>query len=133
MYKGPLNSLVIRMSTCILPNSHAQSTHEANRNQMKNLLCHIISLDILTPPFSDKVINQFSKFLTTECTFNQDIFIGYDQSIVGKHLVRDHMLTNKLKPHNVQVISNLKAALSLHVKNTKSHSRQRGLRRRNRQ
>ena len=26
----PLNSLVVRMSTCILPNSLAQSTHEAN-------------------------------------------------------------------------------------------------------
>ena len=75
----PLNSLVVRMSTCILPNSIAQSTHEVNRNQMKNLLRHIISLDILTPSFSDKVINQFSKFFTTECTFNRDIFIGYDR------------------------------------------------------
>ena len=75
-----LNSLVVRMSTCILPNSLAESTHEANRNQMKNLLRHIISLDILTPPFSEKVISQFSKFLTTECTFNPDIFICYDRS-----------------------------------------------------
>ena len=38
-----LTYLVVRMSTCILPNSHAQSKHEANRNQMKNLLRHIIS------------------------------------------------------------------------------------------
>ena len=60
----PLNSLVVRMNTCILPNSLAQSTHEANRNQMKNLLRHIISLDSLNPSISDKVINQFSKFLT---------------------------------------------------------------------
>ena len=66
------------MSTYILPNSLAQSTPEANRNQMKNLLRHIISLGILTPSFSDQVINQFSKFLTTECTSNRDIFIGYD-------------------------------------------------------
>ena len=29
----PLNSLAVRMSTCILPNSLAESTHEANRNQ----------------------------------------------------------------------------------------------------
>ena len=56
-----LYSLVIRMSTCILPNSLAQSTHEANKNQMKNFLRHIISLGILTLSFSDKVIKQFSK------------------------------------------------------------------------
>ena len=31
-------------------------------------------------------------------------------SIVGKHLVRDYLLTNNLKPHNVQFTSNLKAA-----------------------
>ena len=68
------------MSTCVLPNSLAQSTHEVNRNQMKNLLRHIISLGIKTPSFSDKVINQFSKFLKTECTTNPDIFIGYDKS-----------------------------------------------------
>ena len=72
----PLNSLVVRMSTCILPNSLAEST-QADRNQMKNLMCHIISLGI-------EVINQFSKFLTTKCTTNRDIFIGYDQS--NKHL-----------------------------------------------
>ena len=47
---------------------------------MKNLLCHIISFGILTPSFSDKVINQSSKLLTTEWTFNRDIFIGYDRS-----------------------------------------------------
>ena len=68
----------------ILPNSFPQSTHEANRNEMKNLLRHIISLGILTPSFSDKAFNQFSKFLTTECTTNRDIFIGYDRS--NKHL-----------------------------------------------
>ena len=49
----PLNSLVVRMSTYILPNSLAQSTHGTNRNQMKNLMHHIISLGILTPSFSD--------------------------------------------------------------------------------
>ena len=54
-----LYSLVVRMSSCILPNSLAQIIHEANKNQMKNLLRHIISLGILTPSFSDKVINQF--------------------------------------------------------------------------
>ena len=54
-----LYSLVVRMSSCILPNSLAQSIHEANKDQMKNLLRHIISLGILTPSFSDKVINQF--------------------------------------------------------------------------
>ena len=162
----PLNSLVVRMRTCILRNSLAQSAHEANRNQLKNLLHHIISCGILTPYFSDKVINQFSKFLTTECTTNWDIFIGYDQSnkllddfyfkninrgkspdlasvlklvltlsygqasverrfsvnkaimtnnistdsIVWKHLVRDCMLTNNLKPHTPQIISNSKVA-----------------------
>ena len=53
------------MSSCILPNSLAQIIHEANKNQMKNLLRHIISLGILTPSFSDKVINQFSKSLAT--------------------------------------------------------------------
>ena len=35
------------------------------------------------------------------------------------------MLINNLKPHNVQITSNLKLLLSLYVKNTKSHSRQR--------
>ena len=30
--------------------------------------------------------------------------------IVEKHLVRDYMLTNNLKPHNIQITSNLKAA-----------------------
>ena len=49
----PLNFFVVRMSTCILSNSLAQSTHEGKRNQMKNLLHHIISLGILTPSFSD--------------------------------------------------------------------------------
>ena len=48
----PLNFFVVRMSTCILSNSLAQTTHEAKRNQM-NLLHHIISLGILTPSFSD--------------------------------------------------------------------------------
>ena len=67
------------MSSCILPNSPAQSTHETNRNQIKNLLRHIISFGILIPSFSDKVNNQFSKFLTTKCTTNRDIFIGYDR------------------------------------------------------
>ena len=38
----PLNSLVVRISTCILSNLLAQSTREADRNQMKNLLRHII-------------------------------------------------------------------------------------------
>ena len=154
------------MSTCILPNSLAPSTHEANRNQMKNLLRHVTSLDILTPSFSDKFINQFSKFLTIKWTINRDIFIGYDRSnkrlddfyfkdinitnypdlasvvklvltlsrgqasvergfsvskaiitdniltdcIVGKCLVRVYMLTKYLKPHNVQIISNLNVA-----------------------
>ena len=71
------------MSTWLLPNSLAQSSYEANRNQM-NLLHHIISLGIPTPCFSDKVISQFSKFLTTECKTNRDIFICYNQS--NKHL-----------------------------------------------
>ena len=56
----PLNSLVVRMHTCILPNSLAQSAHEANRNQMKNLLHHIISCGILTPYFSDKPVLKVS-------------------------------------------------------------------------
>ena len=76
----PLNFFAVRMSTCILPNSLAQSTHEANRSQMKNFQHHIISHGILSPSFSDKVINQFSKFFTTECTTNRDFFIGYDRS-----------------------------------------------------
>ena len=76
----PLNSLVVRMSTCILPNSLAQSTHEPKRDQMTDLLCHIISLGILTASFSDKVTNQFWKFLSTECTTNRDIFIDFDRS-----------------------------------------------------
>ena len=50
---------------------------------MKNLLHHIISLGILTPSFPGKVINQLSKFLTTECTSNWDTFIGCDWS--NKH------------------------------------------------
>ena len=53
----PLNSFVVRISTCILTNVLAQSTHEANRNEMKNFLRHIISHGIVTPSFSDKVIN----------------------------------------------------------------------------
>ena len=47
LFEGcPLNFLVVRMITCNLPNSLAHSTHEANRNQMKNLLRLIISLGI---------------------------------------------------------------------------------------
>ena len=72
------------MSSCIFPNSPAQSTHETNRNQIKNLLRHVISLGILIPSFSNKVNNQFSKFRTTECTTNRDIFIGYDR--LNNHL-----------------------------------------------
>ena len=66
----PLNSLVVRMSTCILPNSLAQSTHEANINQIKNLVHHILPLGIITLCFSNRVINQFSKLFTTKCTTN---------------------------------------------------------------
>ena len=62
------------MSTWILPIPLAQRIHETNRNQMKNLMRHIISFGILIRPFSDKVINQFSNFLSTECTINRDIF-----------------------------------------------------------
>ena len=41
--------------------------------------------------------------------------------IVGKRLVRDYMLMNNLKPHNVQIISNLKVAFK-----SARHSRQEG-------
>ena len=156
---------------------------------MKNLLCHIISFGILTPSFSDKVINQSSKLLTTEWTFNRDIFIGYDRSnkrlddfyfrdinitkypdlafvvklvltlshgqasvergfsvdkaiiinnisidcIVGKHLVRDCMLTNNPRPHNAQITSNLKVAYKSARQKYLLALKEERLRRRNRQ
>ena len=119
------------MSTCILPNSVAQSTHEANRNQMKNLLCHIISLDILTPPFSDKYPNLASavKLVLTLRHRQASVERGFSVNkaiitnnistdcIVGKCLVRDYMLTNNLKPHSVQITLNSKVAFkSAHQK-----------------
>ena len=62
----PLNSLIERMSTCILPNSLAQSLREINRNQMLNLLRHVISLGILASSFSDKVIRIISLLTGSE-------------------------------------------------------------------
>ena len=62
----PLNSLIERMSTFILPNSLAQSLREININQMLNLLRHVISLGILASSFSDKVIRIISLLTSSE-------------------------------------------------------------------
>ena len=135
---------------CILPNSFAQSTHETNRNQMKNLLRHIISPGIPTSSFSEKLSTSSQSFLQPNAqlieTFSlvmidqinvlmilhlwlscltlrhgqESVERGFSVNkaiiidnispgcIVGKGLVRDYMLTNNLKPLNVQITSNLK-------------------------
>ena len=73
---------------------------------MKNLLHHIISLGILTPSFPGKVINQLSKFLTTECTSNWDTFIGCDWS--NKH--QDYFYSKDI---NITKYPNLASVIKL--------------------
>ena len=76
--RSPLGSAIVHNASVLDPRDVLMISMEEAEKKMKSILNHLINLTQVAPVFSDKVLSQFTDFLT-ESKVCQDMFIEFNK------------------------------------------------------